>query len=545
MTAERKGASGTRERTETGVSKRPTRAAAAAVVDDEERPRRGLPLIRKEIVAVSFVALLGLVVRAILIPAQGHVTDVATFEAWMNTLIKVGPSGFYASAGFVDYPPGYMLILWLDGLLYHATFQVGDFSLSAMRVFIKMPAVLADIGIGYITYLLARRIWPVAGAIVAMAVFVLNPASWLVSAYWGQADSVAAVFLVWALYLAVTKRFEFAWLALAFAVLIKPQPLVVAPILLLWQIKAQGMTWRLVAIPVIGALVALAGSIAFAPTANPIAVLGWLYERYHTGIDVYPYNSVNALNLYSINRDFFQSDEQPISLFGLSLGPQFAWGMGIFIALAAATAWRFWRLISASDDADAREVALYSAAFIISLGFFMVVTRQHERYLFSALAIVPLLWNASPLMRLATVILSGTFSYNLFYALAYLAAPSPDLSPVVVHPLSLLNFLTLVVVAGAFLIDEVGDWVNSRLTARASPEAAQASVRRGPNPFEGLVGMTARDYWISGGLTAATAALLCWESRPPRGASSMRSTTRAPRRSISPITRSTNGRIRR
>jgi len=294
-------------------------------------------------------------------------------------------------------------------------------------------ATVNAVAIGYLVYLIASRTGPIAGAIVAMGVFSLNPASWLVSAYWGQADSVAAVFLVWSLYLAVTKRFELAWLVFAFAVLIKPQPLVLAPLLLIWQIRTQGVTWRLALVPLIGLAVAYAGSLPFSPGSDPVGVLTWLYARYHAGITVYPYNSVNALNLYSINRDFFQPDTQPIQFFGFDLGPQYAWGMGIFIALLAAIAWRLWRALGDSSDDDARELTLYTACFVASLGFFMVVTRQHERYLFTALAIVPLLWNASPVMRLATVVLSATFAYNLFYALQYLAAPSQGLNPLIVH----------------------------------------------------------------------------------------------------------------
>ena len=497
------------------MSRRP-RSSVAPVTEEsaEDRPSRGLPLARKEILAVVFVTLLALIIRAILIPAQGHATDVATFEAWMRTLTQSGPKAFYTDAGFVDYPPGYMIILWVVGLIYHSTAAYGDFTGEAMRVFVKLPAVICDLGIGYLVYLIARRTWPVAGAIVAMAVFSLNPASWLVSAFWGQADSVAAVFLLWGIYLAVTRRFEWAWLMLAFAVLIKPQPLVVAPMFLIYQIRVQGVTWRLAAIPIIGFLVAYLGSLPFAPVSDPVGVIAWLYDRYHAGITVYPYNSVNGLNLYSINRDFYQPDDQPIQFFGLSLGPQYAWGMGIFIALLSAVAWRLWRTIGGTKDDDARDVTFFTACFVVALGFYMVVTRQHERYLFTALAIVPLLWNASPVIRLATVVLSATFSYNLFYALAYLANPSPDLDPLLVHPISFINFVTLVLVAGSFLIDEVGVWANQRLAAfggvSAEATASPARKRRGPNPFEGLAGWTRRDVVIALCLTAATGVLLFW-----------------------------------
>src|SRR5690348_5568615 len=171
----KKGDGGTRERTEAGVSKRPnvSTSAQTSAPPIEDGPSRGLPLARREILAVAFVSLLAIVVRAILIPAQGHVTDVATFESWMNTLIKVGPKDFYASAGFVDYPPGYMLVLWGVGALYHVTAAYGDFTGEIMRAFVKMPGVIADIGIGYLTFLIVRRTWPVAASIVAMAVFAL------------------------------------------------------------------------------------------------------------------------------------------------------------------------------------------------------------------------------------------------------------------------------------------------------------------------------------------------------------------------------------
>ncbi len=514
----KKGDHQARARTEAGVPRRPQTIVSPEAAPIEEGPSPGKPLTKKEVLAVAFVTLLALIVRVILLPAAGHTTDVATFESWMNTILKVGPKDFYGTAGFVDYPPGYMLVLWAVGGLYHATAAYGDFTGAAMRIFVKMPAVIADLGIGYLVYLIARRNWSVASAIVAMAVFALNPASWLVSAFWGQADSVAAVFLIWALYLAVTKRFAFAWLALAFAVLIKPQPLVIAPLILIWQLREQGWSWRLALAPLMGGIVGYLGSLPFAPTANPAAVLVWLYDRYHDGIGVYPYNSVNALNLYSINRDFFQPDTQPIAFFGLQLGPQYYWGMAIFLALAIAVGWRLWRVLRTSDDASARELTFYTACFVVALGFYMVVTRQHERYLFTALAIAPLLWNASPVMRVATVVLSATFSYNLFYALAYLANPGPDLYPLIVHPLSLINFATLVLVAGAFLIDEVGEWANAKLSPfeRKGVAAELRLARKGPNPFEGLVGMTLRDYAIAGALMIGTGVLLFWGITNPK-----------------------------
>jgi len=63
-------------------------------------------------------------------------------------------------------------------------------------------------------------------------------------------------------------------------------------------------------------------------------------------------------------------------------------------------------------------------------------------------------------------------------------------------------------------------WANQRLGALGGADRDEAveverPTRRGPNPFEGLAGLTARDWWIVGGLTAATGVLLFWNVTIP------------------------------
>ncbi len=461
-----------------------------------------------ELWPLAGLGLAAIIIRLLLLPAAGHVTDIATFEAWTQSLIKYGAKQFYGHAGFVDYPPGYMLVLWLSGLAYKAAFMTGDATHSALRILVKLPAVLSDLGLTYLVYLIARRTWSVPKALGAAAVMALNPAIWLVSAYWGQADSVAAVFLVWALYLALNQRYEWAWAALAFAVLIKPQPLVVAPMLAAWQLRSTGSARgaaRVLLAPLIGLCVAYFGSVFFSPGLAPAGVLGWLYDRYHTGMGVYAYNSVNAFNLYSVSRDFWQPDS--FKILGIA---QYVWGIGIFGFLLVALTVRQWRTTAADSSADDRERSFYTAAFIALLGLFMLTTRMHERYMFSALAVAPLIWNLGPLQRLAVSALSLTFVANLFYALEYLFHQGVDLHPLEVHVLSFINVACLFLVAGAYLIDEMGSAADT-FFRRAAVRQADATIARGrrvPLVLEGLVGLTRVDYFIAGGLTAATAVLL-------------------------------------
>jgi Gpi18-like mannosyltransferase len=485
----------------------------SGVSEIKQPGERRMPFSSHEVMWLLIILGAGLLIRLLLLPSQGHVTDIGSFESWALSLNKFGVKAFYAQAGFVDYPPGYMLVLWCVGQIYALFFASNDYF--HLMFLIKMPAILADLGIGVLIYLIVRRQWPGAGALWAVAVFVLNPVSWFVSAYWGQADSVAAVFLVLAIYLSLKERFEFAWAALAFAVLIKPQPLVIAPLLLAWQLRRQ-FSWRVLLAPVIGAAVAWIGSIPFAPTFDPVGVLTWLYERYQTGVSVYQVNSANAFNLYSIVRDMWQADTEIVRVclppaFGGScipgLGfPQYDWGIAIFVFLLAALTWRQWRTTGPADAPDEREYRFIFACFIALLGYFMLTTRVHERYMFSALAVAPLLWNRGALPKVAFSLLSVSFIFNLTYALQYLYHPSADLNPFEVHGLSLLNVLVLFAVAGSYLVDEM----DASLAATFARFKQSMSVGGGAyrSAFEGLIGWARLDYLIVAGWMAVAAILL-------------------------------------
>jgi Gpi18-like mannosyltransferase len=485
----------------------------SGVSEIKQPSERRMPFSLREALWLLIVLGAGLLIRLILLPSQGHVTDIGSFESWTLSLNKFGFKEFYEKAGFVDYPPGYMLVLWCVGQVYALWHQPTNYSL--LLVLCKMPAVLADLAIGVLIYVASRRRWPMAGSLTAAAVFVLNPVSWFVSAYWGQADSVAAVFLVLAIYLALTERFEFAWTALAFAVLIKPQPLVIAPMLLAWQLRRQ-FSWRVLLAPVIGAAVGWLGSMPFAPGYDPVSVLTWLYERYQTGVSVYQVNSANAFNLYSIVRDMWQPDTEIVRVcLPLQLGggcipgfgfPQYDWGIAIFVFLAAALTWRQWRTTGADADPGEREYRFLAACVISLLGYFMLTTRVHERYMFSALAVAPLLWNRGALAKVSYALLSVSFVANLTYALAYLFHPGVDLNPIEVHGLSLVNVLILFALAGSYLVDEMDASVAAALSRIKRSFSVNGGAYR--SVFEGLIGWSRADYLIVGGCMIVAAFML-------------------------------------
>ncbi|HEX3670528.1 MAG TPA: phospholipid carrier-dependent glycosyltransferase [Candidatus Cybelea sp.] len=374
--------------------------------------------------ALPALILGGLVVRLFFIGNEGFKTDVSTYAAWAIGLSRHGSSTFYSTVGFADYPPGYFYILAVVGHIWNAFFAAHDPGFAILRYFVKLPAILADLGVGALLYAVVRRFASERVALGAAAFYLLNPAVIYISALWGQVDSISGGFALFAIYALLRSEDEagqsrretlwivVAWLAFAYSLLIKPQAAVLLPLLVAFAlVNPQRRGGRLAATAIgIGAAVlfALLLSEPFHPS-NPIAAFVWLFERYAYGSTVYPYNSVNAFNLWGIRGTLWVSDTQPI--LGL---PQYFWGVALVIAALALIVWRYVQ--------DRTAQSLLEGCAIATLAFFALATRMHERYSFDGLlftiACIPFarryLWGA---IALSVVLLA-----NLIYSLQYLAA---------------------------------------------------------------------------------------------------------------------------
>ena len=171
------------------------------------------------------------------------------------------------------------------------------------------------------------RVSRAAWANVAAALFVFNPASIYVSAYWGQVDSVPAGFVLAALALLLYRRSAAAqarafviaaWLSIAYAILIKPPAVMIALLMLRGRSRPRdagvrrrrliGTGWALPA----AVLLAILRRVRCSTRAVRRDRVVVRTVRY--GSAVYPYNSVNAFNLHSLFRPFWQPDTVPIAI---------------------------------------------------------------------------------------------------------------------------------------------------------------------------------------------------------------------------------------
>jgi Gpi18-like mannosyltransferase len=171
--------------------------------------------------AIVVLLLVGLALRLIiahvLLPGSGFPNDLASFRGWSDSLVAGTPMGFYDRPGFLDYPPVYLLALYLQGIVFSYLGGVGGDA-------IKVVPILADLALAWVVYVMAQEFGASRRrALIAAAVVILNPVTWFNSAIWGQADAVGSVFLLLGLRALLQDRRELASALAVVAALTKLQ----------------------------------------------------------------------------------------------------------------------------------------------------------------------------------------------------------------------------------------------------------------------------------------------------------------------------------
>ena len=376
---------------------------------------------------------LGLAIRLVLARHSGGLQfDVSLFRQWSDRLVLRGPAHFYEPGYFADYPPGYLYVLLVLGELSRAL-RGGPPSVTVL----KLPAIIADLGVAGLALLLAARITPSGAArrapirAMAAAAILLNPGLILVSAVWGQVDSLLALLVLAGIYALATGRPSVpreacgvGLFAIAFAT--KPQALLALPVIAVVLARrylvggaSASRAWSttlaracLLAVLAVAVVVAMFGPFGVAPAAIPrfYREAGW----------VYPFTSLWAFNVWGA-AGFYRPDIGPgaVTVGGIAA---FHLGLAVFALGTIAVAARSWRSLARRVDASA--VALFGIVAVTCLGF-ALLTRMHERYLYLAVAGLAPFVGHRP-FRWALAILSVSFLLNLHFVYVFY---SPHSSP--------------------------------------------------------------------------------------------------------------------
>lgn len=341
--------------------------------------------IRKN--ALLFIGLsLALIVRLILsMLVRGYNTDINCFSAWSERMFELGPAHFYAEDYFCDYPPGYMLLLWIPAALR----RLFGFSVqgSAHLLLLKFIPIVCDLLGALLIWRTAqkRKMNPKLAAALAL-LYAFNPAVIIDSAAWGQIDSVFTLLVVLCALKAADEKYIPALLAFAAAMLVKPQAMLFGPLGLfavaVFLIRRRsGKKVLEFALGAAAALLLLYACAFVFCVDSAEGVLNtlvhpieWLVSLYSETLGSYAYLTINALNLYTL-----------LNLNWVSVESQRVWTIFAYAMFALAYLYAMFLCVKSRR----RHRLLLSGAVLISL-IFTFGPMIHERYIFPALLLLTL-----------------------------------------------------------------------------------------------------------------------------------------------------------
>lgn len=327
------------------------------------------------------ILLVGALVLRVLLSLlfYGHPTDINCFMAWGNMVLD-GTGKFYTSGNFADYPPGYMYICgalaWICRVL-----GIG-YGTDGMAMLFKLPATAADLIGTWLLYRLAKKNGAGETAALLLAgVFALCPVLAFVSGAWGQIDSVLALLLVLTMLLFQDGKRIAAGALYGFAILFKPQALMLGPVLAVAYIvdvvDAKKDRFKRLIETVLAVIAALGVLYLLALPFQGTQPWYWLAKKYAATASSYDYASIEAFNLGSLLGGNWKASSM------LVLGVPFKTIGTVGIALSV--------LFSAVLYVFGRKRgrgALYLCAAVATLLIFTLGHYMHERYMLPALLLL-------------------------------------------------------------------------------------------------------------------------------------------------------------
>lgn len=317
---------------------------------------------------ILFVLGAALLVKMIMASSyEGHETDMNCFYAWSNMIFENGFGKFYYLDAFTDYPPGYMAILWVIAAIRHI-FSIETVS-AAGRILIKLVPMLSDIAAGFIIYKMAKKKFSEGSSLLLSATYVLNPIVVLDSSVWGQTDGVFTLFVLLTCYLCMEEKRIPAYFTYIIGVLIKPQTLIFAPILI-WTIVEQvflkDFNKKKMVRDLIGGLAAIALLFLLAAPFGLEKVI----SQYMDTLGSYEYCTINAYNIWALFGKNWADQS------GSFLFLQYhQWGTLAILASVVLSGYVFFRLKEDKSKYFLSMTVIVSTMFLFSV-------RMHERYLF-------------------------------------------------------------------------------------------------------------------------------------------------------------------
>jgi dolichyl-phosphate-mannose-protein mannosyltransferase len=359
------------------------------------------------------VLVLALIVRVGFMANPGFFNDVNVFVRWGHVFDQ-NPSMVYSLLRGANYPPLAIYICWfgvkamtLVNPMLHQPVIYSVYLTPDLPILEKIPILLGDLAFIVAIYRIARRRTSIEWSLGLAAAFAFSPAVIYIGVLWGQLDTIFALFLVLAFWFAIQRQPVWVGITFALALLVKPQPLILTPVLAvyLWR---DG--WRMVRTA--GIALAATGAIACLPYLMPPSFQ--VFTLLHNiSSSVTHYTSSYAYNLWwavGRGRTFAAA---PV------IGPLSAGAIGwvCFFGMLGIVCYAIWKA--------PKPLTLIIGGAVVMYTFFLVTTGQHERYLFPVLPLLLLasLWQRHYLAWYAGISLLTFLNMLSSVAIYYKSAP--------------------------------------------------------------------------------------------------------------------------
>lgn len=355
--------------------------------------------------ALLLILLLAFVIRLAFSWHPGYGFDIGVYQGWARSAVMLGAAESYVEQiggnMLPDYPPFSILLLKVTGHLYNL-FIDGEFDLDSLkfRIFIKLPAILADVLVCVGLYALVRRWRNHADGLLAALIYAVHPAAIFDSAIWGQTDVIYSLFLFLAVLFWVYRHQNLSAAMLALSVLTKIQGVVLFPFFFFLLLHKPKDLLKFTTVGIFTTLLVLTPYMV----GN---VLQNIVDVYTGAVGAYSHIAVGAYNFWwSLLADRAWQLEDTELLFGWV--PFRKASLVLFGLLYSFILFTF------RKGLKVRSVeSIFFCAAMLCMAFFMFLTQMHERYLFPFVVLgVPLMFMNK---RIATwyVISSIAFTINL------------------------------------------------------------------------------------------------------------------------------------
>jgi len=336
------------------------------------------------LIGLVVLLLIGLGMRLAVLDWTGHSGDISITARWAESMARYGPWDFYDHDAAVY--PALLYAYWPLGLLLDG---------AALTRAVKGLSIPFDLALGVLLYLVARRYTRGPRALLAPALYLLNPAVILAGPVWGQVDAAGALAYMGALLAVAAARYPAAGGLATVAMLVKPQfGLVMLPVLAVAIVRGRAAGNRR---PLIRVLIGAAAAYLIVTVPLRLDPIRYAGRVIYAG-SLKPDTSLNAPNPWGMFVGYKIPD-----------GPLF-WVGAVLLLLGLAVA-----LLPLRRRQDL--TTILAVGLLVVFAFYFLPTRVHERYLFPAMALVVPLAAARWRVFGAYLVLAAGFALTILYGL--------------------------------------------------------------------------------------------------------------------------------